>query len=64
MREKQALIVGDVMRMSVALVDQLRARESDDTLLVRVSRIDQHPSGLVTLYLENATPDEEADNAN
>jgi len=53
-RGAEALTVGDSMRMSVAFVDQLKARESDGNLLVRVKQINRSPDGTVVLWLENA----------
>lgn len=47
------LAVGDLLRMSVELVDQMK-RESDRTVLVCVSRIARQPDGTVVLFLENA----------
>lgn len=46
--------VGDLLRISVALVDQMKC-EADPTL-VRVARIDRKLDGTVELWLENAPP--------
>lgn len=54
MAPADVLAVGDLLRMSVALVDQLKRRESDRTVLVCVSRIERQPDGTVVLFLENA----------
>lgn len=49
-----ALEVGDVMRWSAALVEDLQTNDEEWDVLVRVRRIERQPDGTVKLWLENA----------
>lgn len=49
-----ALRVGDLMRMSVELIDALKADPLTRDVLVRVRRIEANDDGTKTLWLENA----------
>lgn len=51
-RRSDVLEVGDVMRWSAELVQQLQASEHD--VLVRVVKVDRLADGTVQLYLEHA----------
>ena len=51
------LEVGDVMRLSVELVQALHEHGAD--VLARVARIERQPDGTVKLLLENADLEQE-----
>jgi len=48
------LEVGDVMRWSAALVEQLRVQDEEQDVLVQVTAIARQSDGTVQLVLENA----------